>query len=116
MYYALVFKIGKTKEFITDENMIEKMIGKELFDSLKKIKDRLHLSLSLATFEEQCFDLNKISMKNCLFLRVYERRNKFRFLINKPPTGHNRVIRDSSSCVIPKYNGYQVVKIEKKVI
>ena len=53
-------------------------------------------------------------MEKNLFLRVYEKRNKFSYLIKKPPTGKNSVIRDLSSCLIERYNGYQVVKIEKR--
>ena len=49
-----------------------------------------------------------------MFLRVYECRNKFRFLIKKPPQGKNKIIRNISLCVIQKYNGYAFVKVEKK--
>ena len=47
-------------------------------------------------------------------MRVYEIRNKFRYLIHKPPTGKSQIVRNLSSSVIQKYNGYQVVKIETK--
>ena len=36
--YAIVFKLSYTKHFITDENEIEKIIGKETFHCFKKIK------------------------------------------------------------------------------
>ena len=49
-----------------------------------------------------------------MFWRVYERRKKFRYLIRKPPSGTNTIIRYLFSCVTQKYGGYQVVKIEKK--
>ena len=52
-------------------------------------------------------------MEKNLFLRVYERRKKSRYLIRKLPTGKNTVIRNLSSCVIQRYNGYQVVQIEE---
>ena len=53
-------------------------------------------------------------MEKNLFIRVCEIRTKFRYLIHKLPTGKNQVVRNLSSCVIQKCNGYQVVKIEKK--
>ena len=53
-------------------------------------------------------------MEKNLFLRVYKKRNKFRYLISKPTTGKNSVIRDLSLCVVEIYNGYQKVKIEKR--
>ena len=49
-----------------------------------------------------------------IFLRVYESRNKFRFLINKQPQQKNKIIRNLSLCVIQNYSGYAVVKVEKK--
>ena len=49
-----------------------------------------------------------------MFLRVYECRNKFWFLINKQPQGKIKIICNLSSCAIQKYNGYVVVKVEKK--
>ena len=62
----------------------------------------------------KCYAVNEILMKKQLFLRIYKSRNKFRFLINKLTTGKNEVITNLLPCVIQKYNGYQVVKIEKK--
>ena len=107
---ALIFKIGNKRGFLIDENVI----GKKRFDSLKKIKDSLRLSLCLTTFEQQCYEVNDLIIEKTLFLRVHETRNKFCYLIHKPPAGKNQVVRNLSSCVIQKYNDYQVVKIEKK--
>ena len=39
---------------------------------------------------------------------------KIRYLTRKPPTEKNSMIGDISSCVIQRYNVYQVVKIEHK--
>ena len=41
-------------------------------------------------------------MKKGLFLRVYERRDKFRYVIKKGAQGKCKNIRDLSSCVIQK--------------
>ena len=67
----------------------------------------------MSTFENQCYDINEILIekKN---LRVYERRKKLHYLIRKPPTRKNTILKDLSSCVIQRYNGYEVVKTEKK--
>ena len=35
-----------------------------------------------------------------LFLRVYEQRDKFRYVIKKGVQGKNKIIRDLSSCAI----------------
>ena len=58
----------------------------------------------------QRFDRNKGSF----FLRVYERRNKFRYLIKKCIHGKNDVVRDLSSCVIEKFNGYEISQHQLK--
>ena len=80
---------------------------------MQKIKENLRLNLCLNTFQDQCYSVNEILMKENLFLRIYEKRKKLRYLILKPPTGENTVIRDLSSCVIEGYDGYEVVKIEQ---
>ena len=53
-------------------------------------------------------------MENQLLLRVYEKRNKFRYLVRKPPSPKNTVLRYVSSCVINRFNGYDILKISKK--
>ena len=53
-------------------------------------------------------------MEENLFLRVYEKRKKFCYLMQKPPAGKNSIIRELSSCVINRYDGYHIVKIRKK--
>ena len=46
------------------------------------------------------------------FLKFFERRDKFRFLIKKKVEGKNKVIRDLSSPIIEKSNGYEIMKHE----
>ena len=54
-----------------------------------------------------------ITKKN-LFLQVYEQRDKFRYVIKKGAQGKNKVIRDLSSCVIKKFDSYDILKAEIK--
>ena len=58
----------------------------DIIKNLEKNLKHLRLNLCLSTFENQCYDINEILMEKNLFLRVYEKRNKFRYLIKKPPT------------------------------
>ena len=53
-------------------------------------------------------------MEENLFLCVYEKRKKIFYLNRKFPTGKNTVICNLSSCVIERYDRYEVVKIEQK--
>ena len=40
--------------------------------------------------------------------------NRFRYIIKKGVRGKNNIIRDLSSCVIQKFNGYEIVKHQLK--
>ena len=44
------------------------------------------------------------------FLKFFERRDVFRFLIQKKVQGKNEVTRNLSSSVITKFNGYEVIR------
>ena len=61
--------------------MLSSDVKPEIFDAFNQIKDNLRLNLDLVNFENQCFQVNKIMMKNNLCLRVYELKDKFHFLI-----------------------------------
>ena len=49
--------------------------------------------------------------KNGLFLRVYELKDKFRYLI-KQDSEKKTILRELSSCVIKNFNGFSIVRIE----
>lgn len=58
--------MSKKFDFITDENEIEKTIGSDTYQKLKKkIKEDLRLNFLLSTFEQQCFNVNNILIKKC---------------------------------------------------
>ena len=49
--------------------------------------------------------------KNALFLRVYELKDNFRYLIKQNSTTKT-ILRELSSCVIKKLNGFNIVRVE----
>ena len=51
-----------------------------------------------------------------LSLRVYEGRNEFRCVIKKGIQGKSNVQRDLSACIVQKFNGYEILKIQLKDI
>ena len=83
----------------------------ELFDALFSVKKKLRLDLDIQNFDNQCFSVNALLNKNGLFLRVYELKEKFRYVIKQAPE-KNKVLRELSSCVIEKFNGFSVVRVE----
>ena len=58
-----MFKLTDEREFVTDENVIECIIGSDTFETLKNLKNELVLDLLLPSFEHQYFDINELLMK-----------------------------------------------------
>ena len=85
--------------------------GKDLFEKLKASKDNLVLDLDYSNFEKTCYSTNDLFMKNGYFLRIYEVKDKFRQINHETPKSKN-IIREVSSCVKQKFNGFNVVIVE----
>ena len=60
-----------------------------------------------------CYEMNLILSKFGYFLGVFELKNKFRHLKIKDKT-QQKIVRQLSSCLIEKYNGFTFVSIEYK--
>ena len=60
-----------------------------------------------------CYEMNLILSKFGYFLGVFELKNKFRHLTIKDKT-QQKIVRQLSSCLIEKYNGFTIVSIEYK--
>ena len=54
--------------------------------------------------------INDLLMRKNLFLRVYELRKKFFYLIKKVSKGKNAVTKELSACVEERFDGFQLVK------
>ena len=54
-----------------------------------------------------CFDINEILIESNLFLKVYERKDKFRYLFRRT-SENNETIKSISSCIRNKFNGFNV--------
>ena len=57
---------------------IKNVLGEEFFDKFMKEKNSLQLSDSLKRFFKKCHLVNDLLETKGLFLRVYERCDKFR--------------------------------------
>ena len=78
--YAVRYHFTKKFDKVTDEE-IEKDIP-EIFKEVYPLKNFLKLNLKISTFEDQCYTINHILNKNNLFLRIYEQKDKFRYITN----------------------------------
>ena len=67
------------------------------------------LNLIKRDFDYMCFDLNEILIEDNMFLRVYELKDKFRYLFHEDIKSKN-VIRRVSSYIKEKFNGFHVAQ------
>ena len=95
-----------------DRKKAKDIFGENLYGDLIDVKDEMQLDRTLFGFFNRCFLVIELLSKYDYFLKFYERRDKFRFLINKKIERKNKVTRDLSSSAIEKFNGYELIKHE----
>ena len=88
----------------------EKFLGTNLFTDLKKIEKKTMLDHSIFGYFDQFQLINEILSEHAFFLRFYERRNKFRYQLKQNLKEKNKMKRELSSCVIQKFNGYELLR------
>ena len=108
--YEIRYKLTEKKDSIDEENLKED-VGLALFHDLFQIKSLLRLDLDVLNFENQCFKINTILTKYNMFLRVFELKDKFRYLF-KQNSEQKRIVNEVSSCVIERFNGFTLVRLE----
>ena len=80
-----------------------------MVEQLEEVKFKFILDLQ--KFNNPCFEINLILSKRNYFLRIFELKDKYRQLSMKEPK-KQKIVRQLSSCLIEKYNGFQVISIE----
>ena len=108
--YAVRYYLTKKCDLVEDEQ-IKVDIGGKIYDKIHPLKSFLKLNLDIFTFENQCQTINQILSENKLFLRVYELKDKFRYL-TEDTADNKKIIRELSSCINEKFNGFNIVRIE----
>ena len=78
--YAVRYHFTKKYDNVKDDE-IKKDIPK-IFDEIYPLKEFLKLDSNISTFENQCYTINHILNKNNLFLRIFEQKDKFRYITN----------------------------------
>ena len=109
--YALRYKQNSKTEPCADNSELSSYVTPEIFDEVSSLRDKLKLDLDILNFENQCFQINRILMKSHLFLRVYEIKDKFCYLI-KEDSQKKKVMRDLLTCITERFNGFNIVKLE----
>ena len=100
----------KSNGEIIDKNKIIQVLGKDFYHDLLEIKDEIKLNRILFGYFDRCFVANQVLSKHNYFLKFFERRDMFRFLIQKKTQGKNEVTRNLSNSVVEKFNGYEMIR------
>ena len=79
--YGLMFYLTEGKNI--NKNKAKEVIGNEFYLELLEIKDDVKLDKMLFGYLNRCFMANEVLAKHNFFLKFFERRDKFRFLIKK---------------------------------
>ena len=110
--YAIRHKFTSKVDFLQDEDVLKRDVGLDLSNDLFKIKPSLRLDgQDVLNFENQCFQINTILSRHNMFLRVYELKNKFRYII-KQNSEQKKYFSEVSACVVERFNGFQIVRLE----
>ena len=64
------------------------------YNDLPKIKDDIKLDRTVFGYFDRCSQANEILSKHNFLLKFFERRDMFRFLIQKKVQGKNKVTRN----------------------
>ena len=83
--YNLMFYESEGK--IIDKNKIEEVLGDDFYNDLLEIKDEIKLDRTIFGYLNRCFQENEVLAKYNFFLRFFQRRDMFRFLIQKKLQG-----------------------------
>ena len=113
-FYAILYAIRHkfTEKVNNDKDCLRQDVGHALFDDLLEIKSQLRLDgQDRLNFENQCFKINKILSRNNMFLRVFELKDKFHYII-KQNSEQKKLFREVSACVIERFNGFTIVRLE----
>ena len=78
-----------------------------------EIKPFFVLDFDYSNFERTCHLANEILTKHNYFLQIFELRDKFRYLTHDTFV-QKSIKRKVSSCILEKFNGFDVVRIENE--
>ena len=110
--YAIRHKFTKKVDFLQDENSLKQDVGLALSHDLFEIKSLLRLDgKDKLNFENQCFKINTILSRHNMFLRVFELKDKFRYII-KQNSEQKKYFSEVSACVVERFNGFTIVRLE----
>ena len=106
-----IFYLNSQNRPVPDFTIACNAINKEKIEKLSDIKQDIMLDYTQFGFWEKCLKLNKFLADHFgLFLRFYERRNIYRYLLRKMVDSKNKMHSEVSSCTIPQFDGYEYLR------
>ena len=109
--YAVHHKFTNKVDFV-EEDTLKQDVGAVLYDNLFKIKLQLRLDgQDKLNFENQCFKINRILSSHNMFLRVFELKDKFHYIL-KQNCEQKKYVNEVSACVIERFNGFTIVRLQ----
>ena len=95
--------------FKYEQEKLGKVLGQQFVNKFTELKEEIRLDINFMTFERKMHLVNDLLFEKNMFLRLYEKKSKFRYLFRK---GHykNELQKEVSSCVEQRYNGFQVTE------
>ena len=104
---ALEYKLNGS---INSSDDLAKIVGQDLFKEINK-PEKFKYIIDQQYFFNMCYHITMIEAKFGYFLRVYELKKKYRHLFVKE-TDQQKIVKQLSSYLIEKYNGFTVIRIE----
>ena len=86
LFFPVIYRIMYHKNTDTENIKREdaqKILGESFYFDLLEIEPKTMLDKSLFGFFQRCFSINKVISKQGFFLRFFERRNMYIFLMKK---------------------------------
>ena len=103
------FKINGSKNTCASDEL-EKIVGKDLFEEINQ-PEKFKFIIDQHYFFIMCYHIAMILAKFGYFLPIYELKKKYRYLFMKK-LDQQKMVKQLSSCLIEKYNGFTVIRIE----
>ena len=106
---TLIYKINGSENTCSSKEL-EKIVGKDLFKEINQ-PEKFKFIIDQQYFFNMCYQITMILAKFGFFLRVYELKKKYRHLFMRKPD-QQKIVKQLSSCLIEKYNGFTVIRIQ----
>ena len=113
LVWAIYFKLSPNQNidssFVYDDEKLKEVFGNEFYQKLIDIRQNVVLDINMDTFETKMHLVNDILFEKKFFLRLHEKKNKFRYIIKKGHDG-NSLLTEVSSCIELRFNGFNITK------